>query len=68
MVIPTVSLLAAPGPKLIIRGNTPIIVDKKLEITPVKNILFLFRVGSFLMTLKVIKKATNIFKKSSFIE
>ena len=28
MVIPTVSLLAAPGPKLIIRGNTPIIVDK----------------------------------------
>ena len=28
IVIPTVSLLAAPGPKLIIRGNTPIIVDK----------------------------------------
>ena len=68
MVIPTVSLLAAPGPKLIIRGNTPIIVDKKLEIIPVKIILFLLRVGNLLITLKVIKKATNIFKKSSFTE
>ncbi len=47
---------------------TPIIVDKKLEIIPVKNILFLLRVGNLLMTLKVIKKATNIFKKSSFTE
>ena len=47
---------------------TPIIVDKKLEITPVKNILFLFRVGNLLMTLNVIKKATNIFKKFSLIE
>ena len=28
IVIPTVSLLAAPGPKLIIRGNTPIIVER----------------------------------------
>ena len=42
--------------------------DKKLEIIPVKNILFLLRVGNLLMTLKVIKKATNIFKKFSFTE
>ena len=28
IVIPTVSLLAAPGPVPIIRGNTPIIVDR----------------------------------------
>ena len=52
----------------IIEPVTPIIVDKKLEIIPVKNILFLLRVGNLLMTLKVIKKATNIFKKFSFIE
>ena len=45
-----------------------LLIDKKLEIIPVKNILFLFRVGNLLMTLKVIKKATNIFKKSSFTE
>ena len=28
IVIPTVSLLAAPGPKLIISGKTPIIVER----------------------------------------
>ena len=28
IVIPTVSLLAAPGPKLMIKGNTHIMVDK----------------------------------------
>lgn len=47
---------------------TPIIVDKKLEIEPIKNSLFWFRVGILLNVLSNINIAIKTFIKFSFID
>ena len=47
---------------------TPIIVDKKLEMTPVNSNLLLFNTGTLFKMLKIINKAINSLMRSSLID